>query len=213
MEIALILLIVIGASLGYGLHGILLLRWCGRWTRNRRLLLWVTQMLFPFTTGLAGAWLGEAAMELLFGSPVVPPRNPALSPIVLPLSFSPSFALATAAFVLGPALVIRNRPLVLVSAALGVVTAWVGSAGAIQWTGDLGFASFVGVVAWHAGALGAPLAFAWRVRMKRKRALGGRACLDCGYDLTGVTLDRCPECGAKRRGRHEGTEARRHEGG
>jgi len=199
MDIALILLIVIGASLGYGLHGILLLRWCGRWTRNRRLLLWVSQMLFPYVTGPALGWVGGTATALVVGEqPGMGWRATWVSALAWATWLLPALLLITAGFVVGPALAMLRRPLVWGSAFVGAPAGWGATIAAGSLTGDPDASVWIGVLGWHAGALGAPLAFAWRVRMKRKRALGGRACLDCGYDLTGVTLDRCPECGAKR---------------
>ncbi|MFG0275792.1 MAG: hypothetical protein ACF8QF_12130 [Phycisphaerales bacterium] len=58
MEIALALAVVIAVALGFALHAILLLRWCGMWTQNRRLVLWISQMLFPVVTGGVGLWAG-----------------------------------------------------------------------------------------------------------------------------------------------------------
>lgn len=213
MEVALWIAAAVALSLAYALHGILLLRWCGLWTQNRRLILWVSQMLFPYLTGAFGVAFGAALSEAAFGTPRLGWPVTIVDGFVFASWILPSLALATAAFLGGPALALRGRWLVWGSGAVGVATAWLGAAFALVLFGNDNEALWSALVSWHAGALGVPLAFAWRVRTKRKRALGGRACLDCGYDLTGVTMDRCPECGAKRWVRHEGTEARRHEGG
>ncbi|MFG0275791.1 MAG: hypothetical protein ACF8QF_12125 [Phycisphaerales bacterium] len=118
----------------------------------------------------------------------------------------------TCAFALGPACAMTKHWLVWGSMFTGLATGFAGAfGGALLWRDD-DLAILATIIAWHVGALGTPLLPAWRVRAKRKRALGGRACLDCGYDLAGVTLPRCPECGAKRNERHERTEARSREG-
>lgn len=198
MEIALTVLAIVGLALAYALHGILLLRWCGLWTQGRRLVLWVSQMLFPFVTGAVGAAFGAALSEAVFGTPRLGWPVTMLDGFIFATWLLPSIALATAAFVAGPAVALWGRRAVWLAGLVGGATAWLSGAFALVLTGDEDAAIWNTVLGWHAGAILAPLAFAWRVRTKRKAALGGRACLDCGYDLTGVTLDRCPECGARR---------------
>ena len=201
METALVIAVAIAVALAYALHAILLLRWCGQWTRNRRLVLWVSQMLFPFTTGLASARLGDEIVLWAYDAGLEIPANASAAVVaaLTPLVYTPSYFVLSVGIMIGPAIVIRGRWRVLGSAMTGVVGAWAFGALVFYVSGNLWISSIAAMISWHLGALGAPLALAWRVRAKRKRALGGRACLDCGYDLAGVTLPRCPECGAKRK--------------
>ena len=39
-------------------------------------------------------------------------------------------------------------------------------------------------------------AFAIWIRRFRRKYRSGRYCYDCGYELAGLTSDRCPECGS-----------------
>jgi hypothetical protein len=200
MEIAVIIAVAIAVALAYALHAILLLRWCGMWTRNRRLVLWVSQMLFPVVTGGAAIWAGGLFSFVVLGEQIWLDwtATPAIA-LRWAAWVLPALLGVTCAFVLGPACAMTRHWLVWGSMFSGVAAGFAGAfGGALLWRSDE-YAVLASASGWHLGALGAPLAFAWPIRTKRKRALGGRACLDCGYDLAGVTLPRCPECGAKRK--------------
>ncbi len=58
------------------------------------------------------------------------------------------------------------------------------------------FLGFVAVLAGLVSLLVLPQALRWAWLMLRTRSrLSNGLCIDCGYNLTGVTEPRCPECG------------------
>jgi len=200
MNITMAIAAIVGMSLLYALHAILILRWCGMWTQSRRLALWIGQMLFPITTGLAavvvGSMIGEGIVALIPGFPTGP-----MSPLYMLTVALPPTVMVTGAFLLTPLLTMPRRRGVWLGALAGAPVFLLAGGVAFYLMPITGASTLWALLAWHLGALGAPLWLAWRVRKRHMRELAGHLCLDCGYDLSLVTLDRCPECGAKRRDR------------
>ena len=58
------------------------------------------------------------------------------------------------------------------------------------------FLGFVAVLAGLVSLLVLPQALRWAwLKLRTRSRLSNGLCIDCGYNLTGVTEPRCPECG------------------